>query len=85
MIKYLFGDTSEYKEVHDVAVALINLGINTMPSIDTLLRFLEEEPKSINQQIPSDIVASATDFDCLTSCTTGLSAFPAAKHKKARG
>ena len=56
MIKHLFGDTSDYKEVHDVAVALIKLGINTMPSINTLLKFLETEPTSINQQIPSDMI-----------------------------
>jgi hypothetical protein len=57
MIKYLFGDTSEYKEVYDVAVALIKLGINTMPPINTQLKFLEEKPNSINQQMPSDMIA----------------------------
>ena len=57
MIKHLFGDISEYKEVHDVAVALIKLGINTMPPINTQLKFLDEKPNSINQQMPSDMIA----------------------------
>ena len=34
---------------------------------------------------PSTALASATDSDCFTSCTTGLAAWPAAKCKKARG
>jgi hypothetical protein len=47
--------------VLDIALALIKvqiikLNINTMPAITTLLKLLEEEPKSINQEIKSDMV-----------------------------
>ncbi len=40
----------------DVALALIKVNINTMPSITILLKLLEEEPKSIDQDIKSDMV-----------------------------
>ncbi len=56
MMKQKFGKESAFKEVLDIALASIKLNINTMPAITTLLKLLEEEPKSINQEIKSDMV-----------------------------
>jgi hypothetical protein len=42
--------------VHDAALALKKLNINTTPSIKTLLQLFEEDPKSINQQIQSKMI-----------------------------
>ncbi len=42
---------------------MIKLNINTMPSITALLKLLEEEPKSINQEIKSDM----EEYYCMKS------------------
>ncbi len=50
MIKQEFGNNSPHKKVHDVTTALIRIGINTMPSTDTMIKFLYEEWESINPE-----------------------------------
>ncbi len=56
LIKQGLGD--ECKSVTDLAEALIILNINTIPSKETLMRFLQNEQDSINDHIGEELIDS---------------------------
>ena len=60
LIKQALG--GEYKSVADLAEALIMLNINTLPSKETLMRFLKDEQDSINADIGEEIISLLCDW-----------------------
>jgi hypothetical protein len=56
MIKQKFGKESPHKRVYDITTALIRFGINSMPSLDTMIKFLDEERESINPLICREVL-----------------------------
>ena len=51
------GLGNDYKSVIYLAEALIILGINTIPSKETLMHFLEREQDSINADIGDELLS----------------------------
>ncbi len=56
MIKQESGKEPPHKKVYDIAIALIRFGINTMPSLDTMIKFIDEEWESTNPQICREVI-----------------------------
>ena len=62
MIKQEPGNHSGLKEVAEKTEAMIILDINIIPSPTTLIRFLENEPNSINPQIEPELISAWISF-----------------------
>ena len=56
MIKQAFGPNSEFGQVTELSYALIKLKIDTMPSTDTLMRFLEDDSIRNICKLPPDVI-----------------------------
>ena len=56
MIKQAFGPNSEFGQVTELSYALIKHKIDTMPSSDTLMRFLEDDSIRNICKLPSNVI-----------------------------
>ena len=55
LIKQEFPNNSPKNEVYQIATAMIRAKLNSIPSRDTMLTFLEEERDVIEPKLPSDL------------------------------
>ena len=69
MIKQELGPQSGFKQVADTTEVMLILDINSVPSRETLARFLENEPNSINPKIEQKVISACRHFLLRTSET----------------